>query len=167
MSGNPKNGGNRSTLSLRVNGSPTEGLVEPRTSLLTFLREQCGLTGAKRGCEEGECGACSVLLDGHPVNACLIFAVEAEGRNVTTIEGLGSAAHLSPIQQAFMETGASQCGFCIPGILLAAHALLEAEAHPGEQRIRRAISGNICRCTGYHRIVKGIQLAAELKRGHP
>ena len=157
----------RSPLRLTVNGRPEEALVEPRTSLLTFLREHCRLTGSKRGCEEGECGACSVLLNGRLVNACLILAVEAEGMQVTTIEGLGSPAHLAPLQQAFVETAASQCGFCIPGMLLAAQSLLERRPHPDEAAIRRAISGNLCRCTGYDRIVRGIRLAAEIKGGHP
>jgi len=154
-------------LQLTLNGKAHQAFVEPRTSLLTFLREQCMLTGTKRGCEEGECGSCSVLLNGRPVNACLILAVEAEGQQVTTIEGLGTPAHLAPLQQAFLETAASQCGYCIPGMLLAAHTLLEHEAHPDEAAIRRAISGNLCRCTGYDRIVRGIQLAAEMKSGHP
>ncbi|MEE8433208.1 MAG: (2Fe-2S)-binding protein [bacterium] len=154
-------------VSMTVNGAPQEALVEPRTSLLTFLREHCGLPGTKRGCEEGECGACVVLLEGQPVTACLIFAVEVEGHNLTTIEGLGKPAHLAPIQQAFLETAASQCGFCIPGMLLSAHALLTAEPQPDEARIRQALSGNLCRCTGYDRIVKAVKLAAELRHGHP
>ncbi|HKI99710.1 MAG TPA: (2Fe-2S)-binding protein [bacterium] len=157
----------KQALALTLNGASHEALVEPRTSLLTFLREQCGLTGTKRGCEEGECGACVVLLDGRPVTACLIFALEAQGRHVTTIEGLGTAQHLAPLQQAFLESGAAQCGFCIPGMLLSAHALLEHGGHPDEAAIRRAISGNLCRCTGYDRIVKAIRLAAEMEHGHP
>ncbi|MCH8886088.1 MAG: (2Fe-2S)-binding protein [SAR324 cluster bacterium] len=153
-------------LSMTVNGALREALVEPRTSLLTFLREHCALPGAKRGCEEGECGACVVLLEGQPVTTCLIFAVEAEGHKLTTIEGLGQPAHLAPIQQAFLETAASQCGFCIPGMLLSAHALLKAESQPDEARIRQALSGNLCRCTGYDRIVKAVKLAADLQYGH-
>ncbi len=167
MKATNKNAPDKIALRMTVNGAPREALVEPRTSLLTFLREKCGLTGTKRGCEEGECGACGVLLDGRMVNACLVFAVEAAGRSIATVEGLGNPQHLHPIQQAFVETGASQCGFCIPGILLATHALLESEPHPDESRIRRAISGNLCRCTGYDRIVRAIRLAAELKHGHP
>jgi aerobic carbon-monoxide dehydrogenase small subunit len=154
-------------LSLSVNGRPCEARVEPRRSLLSFLREDCGLGGTKRGCEEGECGACVVLLDGRPVNACLVFAVEAEGRHVTTVEGLGDAQHLAPLQQAFLESGAAQCGFCIPGMLLCAHVLLQHEAQPDEAAIRQAIAGNLCRCTGYDRIVRAIRLAAELRHGHP
>ena len=151
-------------LTLTVNGAAREELVEPRTSLLTFLREQCGLLGTKRGCEEGECGACSVILAGRLVPSCLVFAVEAEGAAVTTVEGLGTAAHLAPIQQAFLEAGASQCGFCIPGMLIAATALLERNPTPDEGEIREAISGNLCRCTGYDPIVRAIGLAAEVKQ---
>ncbi|MBI3993757.1 MAG: (2Fe-2S)-binding protein [Candidatus Lambdaproteobacteria bacterium] len=156
-------------LRLTVNGQPTEALVSPGTSLLTFLRETCGLTGPKRGCEEGECGCCAVLLDGKLVDSCLIFALEAEGAEVLTVEGLrGDAAgrpdHLAPVQQAFAEAGASQCGFCMPGMLLATASLLERNPAPGDDEIRRAISGNLCRCTGYTPIVKAIRLAAALKR---
>ncbi len=151
------------SLSLKVNGVEQEQRVEARTSLLTFLREQCNLTGTKRGCEEGECGGCTVLLDGELVCSCLIFAVEAQGREVVTVEGLGAPHHLSPLQQAFAEAGASQCGFCIPGMLLAATKLLEGNPSPDEQEIRKAISGNLCRCTGYDRIVAAISEAAALK----
>ncbi len=147
-----------------VNGVEREHRVEARTSLLTYLREQCNLSGVKRGCEEGECGACAVLLDGRLVCSCLIFAPEIAGRDVVTVEGLGAPDMLAPLQQAFAEAGASQCGYCIPGILLAATTLLEADTAPGEDEIRRAISGNLCRCTGYDAIVKAIQLAAARKR---
>jgi len=153
----------KQVLRLTVNGQSREALVEPRRSLLSFLREDLGLLATKRGCEEGECGACTVLLDGKPINACLVFAVEADGKTVGTLEGLGDPAHLAPIQQAFMEGGASQCGFCIPGMLLVANHLLETEPNPDEARIRRAISGNLCRCTGYDRIVRAIQTAAGMK----
>jgi len=148
-----------------VNGKPREDLVEARTSLLTWLREECGLTGAKRGCEEGECGGCMVLLDGQPVTACLVLAVEAQGKSLVTVEGLGVPELLSPLQQAFADAGASQCGFCIPGMLVSATALLEENPAPSETEIRRAISGNLCRCTGYDRIVKAIQQAAKNRRG--
>ncbi len=151
-------------LDLNVNGTHHTDAWESRTSLLTLLREQLGLTGTKRGCEEGECGGCSVLLDGALVDSCLIFAVEAQGRAVTTVEGLGDPDNLSPLQQAFAETGASQCGFCIPGILIAATALLESHADPDDETIREGISGNLCRCTGYTRIVEAIRLAAQLRR---
>ncbi len=151
-------------LRFTLNGTPREIAVEARTSLLTALREHCGLTGSKRGCEEGECGACTVLLDGHTVTACLVFALEVEGAQITTVEGLGTPQHLAPIQQAFAEAGASQCGFCIPGMLIAATALLAEHPDPDEDAIRRGISGNLCRCTGYERIVQAIRLAAELRR---
>ena len=151
-------------LRITVNGAGREELVEARTSLLTYLREQAGLTGSKRGCEEGECGGCSVLLDGRLVTSCLIFAVEAQGRDVVTVEGLGHPQHLSPLQQLFAESGASQCGFCIPGMLLSATPLLESNSDPDEQDIRRAISGNLCRCTGYDKIVAAIGQAAALKK---
>ena len=153
----------KSPLQITVNGEQREDLVESRTSLLTYLREQAGLTGSKRGCEEGECGACSVLLDGQLVASCLIFAVEAQGKDVVTVEGLGHAQHLSPLQEMFAESGASQCGFCIPGMLLSATTLLENNSAPSEQDIRRAISGNLCRCTGYDKIVQAIGKAAKLK----
>jgi len=159
----------RQPLRLTVNGQATEALVSPGTSLLTFLRETCGVTGPKRGCEEGECGCCAVLLDGKLVDSCLIFALEAEGADVLTVEGLrgdvaGKPDYLAPVQQAFAEAGASQCGFCIPGMLLATTSLLERNPAPSDGEIRRAISGNLCRCTGYTPIVKAIRLAAELKR---
>ncbi len=151
-------------LQLELNGETVEGLAEPRTSLLTFIRETAGLTGSKRGCEEGECGACAVLLAGRLVDSCLVLALEANGQKVTTVEGLGDPHHLSPLQAAFAEAGASQCGFCIPGMLIAATALLEHDPDPDEATIRQAISGNLCRCTGYSRIVAAIRAAAELKR---
>lgn len=154
----------KTALQITINGERREDLVESRTSLLTYLREQAGLTGSKRGCEEGECGACTVLLDGRLVTSCLIFAVEARGRDVVTVEGLGHPHHLSPLQEMFAESGASQCGFCIPGMLLSATTLLENNAAPSEQDIRKAISGNLCRCTGYDKIVQAIGKAAELKR---
>ncbi|MCZ6532886.1 MAG: (2Fe-2S)-binding protein [SAR324 cluster bacterium] len=155
----------KSSVKLTVNGLEQEHQAEPRTSLLTFLREQCGLTGSKRGCEEGECGGCSVLLNGELVTSCLIFALEAQGAQLVTVEGLGTPHHLSPLQEAFATDGASQCGFCIPGMLLAATNLLERNPDPNEQDIRKAISGNLCRCTGYDLIVAAIGKAAELKKG--
>lgn len=153
----------KSALQITINGEKREDQVESRTSLLTYLRETAGLTGSKRGCEEGECGACSILLDGKLVASCLVFAVEAQGKDVVTVEGLGHAQHLSPLQEMFAESGASQCGFCIPGMLLAATTLLENHSAPSEQDIRRAISGNLCRCTGYDKIVQAIGKAAELR----
>lgn len=151
-------------ISMTVNGEARESLVEPRRSLLTFLREDLHLTGAKRGCEEGECGGCAVLVDGTLTHACLVLAAEADGAAVTTVEGLGHPGHLSPLQAAFEAAGASQCGFCIPGMLVAATSLLERYPRPTEQQIRQGISGNLCRCTGYDKIVEAIQEAARRKR---
>jgi len=134
--------------------------VEPRQSLLQLLREELHLTGTKEGCSEGECGACTVLLDGRTVDSCLIFALEAQGREVTTIEGLAQGDQLHPVQKTFAEYGAVQCGFCTPGMILAAKALLDSNPHPTEAEIRQGISGNLCRCTGYVKIVEAIQAAA-------
>lgn len=143
-----------------VNGRPVELFVAPNRRLLDVLREDLGLTGTKEGCGEGECGACTVLLDGRPVNSCLVLAPEASGKKIVTIEGLSQNGRLHPIQQAFLEAGAVQCGFCTPGMILAAAALLEETPHPDEQVIKTAISGNLCRCTGYVKIVEAIRLAA-------
>jgi carbon-monoxide dehydrogenase small subunit len=145
---------------LTVNGTPYEVAIEPRQSLLQLLREELHLTGTKEGCSEGECGACTVLLDGKTVDSCLIFALEVQGREVTTIEGLARGDQLHPVQKAFAEYGAVQCGFCTPGMILAAKALLDSHPHPTELEIRQGISGNLCRCTGYVKIVEAIQAAA-------
>src|SRR6059036_2047111 len=147
-------------MTLTVNGTPYEVAVEPRQSLLQLLREELHLTGTKEGCSEGECGACTVLLDGKTVDSCLIFALEAQGREVTTIEGLAQGDQLHPVQKAFAEYGAVQCGFCTPGMILSAKALLDSNPHPTEAEIRQSISGNLCRCTGYVKIVEAIQAAA-------
>jgi carbon-monoxide dehydrogenase small subunit len=147
-------------MTLTVNGTPYEVAIEPRQSLLQLLREELHLTGTKEGCSEGECGACTVLLDGTTVDSCLIFALEAQGREVTTIEGLAQGDQLHPVQKAFAEYGAVQCGFCTPGMILAAKALLDSNPHPTELEIRQGISGNLCRCTGYVKIVEAIQAAA-------
>jgi carbon-monoxide dehydrogenase small subunit len=147
-------------MTLTVNGTPYEVAVEPRQSLLQMLREELHLTGTKEGCSEGECGACTVLLDGITVDSCLIFALEAQGREVVTIEGLAHGDQLHPIQKTFAEYGAVQCGFCTPGMILAAKALLDSNPHPTEAEIRQGISGNLCRCTGYVKIVEAIQAAA-------
>ncbi len=129
-------------------------------TLLEVLREDLGLTGTKKSCDEGDCGACTVLLGGKPVNACLILAIHAQDQAITTIEGLGHGAQPHPLQQAFIEQGAVQCGYCTPGMILSAKALLDVNASPAEGEIRTALSGNLCRCTGYVRIVKAVQAAA-------
>ena len=142
-----------------VNGEWKTASVEPQTTLLELLRETWGLTGAKRGCDEGDCGACTVLLDGQPVNACLVLAVRVNGRKVTTIEGLGDEEHPHPLQTAFVQHGALQCGFCGPGMLLSAKALLDVNPSPTEAEIRQALSGNLCRCTGYSKIIEAVRSA--------
>ncbi len=147
-------------ITLTVNGTPYEVAVEPRQSLLQLLREELHLTGTKEGCSEGECGACTVLLDGKIVDSCLVFALEAQGHDVVTIEGLAQGDQLHPVQRAFAEHGAVQCGFCTPGMILAAKALLDSNPQPTEADIRQGISGNLCRCTGYVKIVEAIQAAA-------
>ena len=146
---------------LTVNEQQYEVAIEPRQSLLQVLREELHLTGTKEGCSEGECGACTVLLDGKPVDSCLIFGLEAHERQIMTIEGLASDDTMHPIQQAFVEHGGAQCGFCTPGMILATKALLEANPNPTEDDIRWGIAGNLCRCTGYVKIVEAIQAAAQ------
>ena len=148
-------------ISLTVNGSERFAEAEPRVTLLDFLRYHLGVTGAHMGCEHGVCGACSVLLGGEPVRACLMFAVQAAGKSVTTVEGLaGSDGEPSPLQEAFRDAHGLQCGYCTPGMLIAAEALLAENPDPDETEIREAIGGNICRCTGYVQIIEAIQLAA-------
>lgn len=148
-------------ISLTVNGRAVDALVEPNQTLLRFLREQVNLTDVKNGCEKGDCGACTVLLDGKPVNSCLVLACQADGCQVLTVAGLGSAANPHPIQTAFADAGGVQCGFCTPGMILATKALLDENPHPDEAQIREALSGNLCRCTGYQHIVDAVKLAAE------
>ena len=143
-----------------INDEETEFLCEPRQSLLEVLRETLGLTGTKEGCNDGNCGACSVIMDGRLVNACLVLAAEAEGSQITTIEGIARGDELHPLQQAFLEQAALQCGICTPGFIVSAKALLEQEPSPSEQRIRFWLSGNLCRCTGYDKIVRAVQDAA-------
>jgi aerobic carbon-monoxide dehydrogenase small subunit len=147
-------------IQMTVNGELVEAAVEPNRTLLQFLREDLGLTGTKHGCGLGDCGACTVILDGKPVNSCLVLAVQARGRDVLTIEGLAANGNLHPIQQAFVEKGAIQCGFCSPGMILSAKALLDENPNPTEREIRTALSGNLCRCTGYQLIVEAIREAA-------
>lgn len=148
-------------ITMTVNGAPVEAAVEPNRTLVQFLREDLGLTGTKHGCGLGDCGACTVILDGKPVNSCLVLAVQANGREVLTIEGLADNGKLHPIQQAFVKTGAVQCGFCTPGMILSAKALLDENPRPTEREIRTAISGNLCRCTGYQKIVEAIAEASK------
>jgi carbon-monoxide dehydrogenase small subunit len=151
-------------LALTVNGSHHEVAIDAHRTLLDLLREDLGLTGTKQGCGEGDCGACVVLLDGTPVNSCLVLAAEAEGRQVTTIEAVASGTSLHPVQQAFLEAGAVQCGYCTPGMVLVATSLLERNPSPTATEVRVAISGNLCRCTGYQKIVEAILVAAERLR---
>jgi aerobic carbon-monoxide dehydrogenase small subunit len=149
-------------ISLTVNGRKLASRVAARTTLVDFLRDQLRLTGTHVGCEHGVCGACSVLLDGRPVRSCLLFAVQADGSEIVTVEGLATDAEgLSILQDSFWELHALQCGYCTPGMLIAAHALLAANANPTEHEIREAIGGNLCRCTGYQQIVDAVALAAE------
>jgi aerobic-type carbon monoxide dehydrogenase small subunit (CoxS/CutS family) len=143
-------------VTLTVNGLPYPLELEPSTTLLYAVRDGIGLTGAKEGCDDSECGACMMLLDGKPVNSCSYLAAQADGREVTTIEGLAEGAGLSPLQQAFLEHGGVQCGFCTPGMLISAAALLDEKPHPSEDEVRVALSGNLCRCTGYDGIVKAV-----------
>ena len=156
----------KARIALSVNGEPREVLVPVHKTLLEVLREDLGLTGTKHGCELGECGTCTVLVDGEPVLSCLALPVELEGRRITTVEGLAEGGRLHPLQQAFAELGAAQCGYCTPGVLLTAQALLAAEALPPRDRIREALAGNLCRCTGYTKILDAVELAAlRLSRG--
>ena len=141
---------------LNVNGVAYPLELEPGTTLLYAVREGVGLTGAKEGCDDSECGACMMLLDGKPVNSCSYLALQADGREVTTVEGLAGDEELSPLQRAFLEHGGVQCGFCTPGMLISASALLEANPRPTEDEVRIALSGNLCRCTGYDGIVKAV-----------
>jgi len=148
-------------IKLKVNGTPYEVFVEPWKTLLDVLREEIGLTGVKSGCEEGECGACTVLVDGKAVNSCLLLAPQAQGKEIVTIEGLEGEEGLHPLQQAFVEHFAVQCGFCTPGMILSAKALLDKTPHPTEEEVRVALSGNLCRCTGYVKIVEAVLAAGK------
>ena len=143
-----------------VNGTLVERMVEDDTTLLTFLREEFGLTGTKEGCGEGDCGACTVLVDDTSVNSCLFLALLAEGRSITTIEGIEQDGELSDIQQAFIDHGAIQCGFCSPGMIVSVSHLLNQNPEPSEEEIRRGMSGNLCRCTGYQQMVEAVQEVA-------
>jgi len=151
-------------LPLTLNGEAVEAFFAPYKTLLEVLREDLQLTGTKHGCELGECGACAVLIDGEPQLSCLVLAVECAGRAVDTVEGLARGAELHPLQAAFADLGAAQCGYCTPGILMTAKALLETEKNPSRERIKEAISGNLCRCTGYQQIFEAIEEAAKRLR---
>lgn len=149
------------SVAFRVNGTPCIVDAPAAMRLLDVLRERLGLAGTKEGCGEGECGACTVLLDGVPVNSCLVAVGQCDGRDVTTVEGLGDARHLTPLQEAMVTEGGAQCGICTPGMLLSAEALLRERPTPTETEIREAIAGNVCRCTGYQRIVNAVNEAAK------
>ena len=147
-------------LTLKINGEERDVLAPPHKTLLEVLREELNLTGTKHGCELGECGACTVLLDGEPVLSCLVLPVECQGREIKTVEGLARGGQLHPLQQAFAELGAAQCGYCTPGILLTAEALLEDNPTPTRDEVKVALAGNLCRCTGYTKILDAVELAA-------
>jgi len=155
----------RVRIALTVNDETREALAPVHKTLLEVLREDLGLTGTKHGCELGECGTCTVLVDGEPVLSCLVLPVEVEGRRITTVEGMAQRGRLHPLQQAFAELGAAQCGYCTPGILLTATALLAERPSPTRQEVKEALAGNLCRCTGYTKILDAVELAA-LRMGH-
>jgi carbon-monoxide dehydrogenase small subunit len=155
----------KSHVAFVVNGEPVEAAFAPHKTLLEVLREDLNLTGTKHGCELGECGTCAVLVDGKPVLSCLVLGLECEGRNVETVEGIAGPEGLHPLQKAFADLGAAQCGYCTPGFLLTARALLEANPKPTRTQIREALAGNLCRCTGYIKIFEAVELAAAWMRG--
>lgn len=155
------------SITMVVNGIIHKKEVLPTLTLLEFLREELHLTGTKEGCGKGECGTCTVIMDGKTVNSCLVLAVQANESVITTIEGLGDTHHLHPIQEAFVQEGGVQCGFCTPGMIVSVAHLLEKSPQPTDEEIREAISGNICRCTGYSKIVKAVRKAAKLKQSNP
>lgn len=154
-----------STVTLTLNHERRSFEAEPQETLLHLLREKARLTGVKCGCELGECGACTVIYNGRAVNSCCVLAEQADGSDVVTIEGIGTADEPHPLQQAFMDAGAIQCGFCTPGMILSAKALLDRVPHPDEETIREALSGNLCRCTGYSKIIEAVQLAVKYMDG--
>jgi carbon-monoxide dehydrogenase small subunit len=151
-------------ISITVNGITHKKEISPTLTLIEFLRDELHLTGTKEGCGKGECGTCTVIMDGKTVNSCLVLAAQADGSEITTIEGLGDIHHLHPVQEAFVHEGGVQCGFCTPGMIVSVAHLLERCPDPTEEEIREAISGNICRCTGYSKIVKAVQTAATLRK---
>ncbi|GAB6153368.1 glyceraldehyde dehydrogenase subunit gamma [Desulfosporosinus burensis] len=148
-------------ITLNVNGDDYTRVVKANTMLVNVLRDELDLTGTKKGCELGNCGSCTVLLDGKPVNSCLILAIEADGRTITTIEGISESSELDKVQESFINNGAIQCGYCTPGMVLSAKALLTRNPHPNEHEVREAIAGNLCRCTGFVNIVKAVLKASE------
>jgi aerobic-type carbon monoxide dehydrogenase small subunit (CoxS/CutS family) len=148
-------------LEFTCNGAPVRLEAEPTMRALDLLRDRLSLTGTKEGCGRGECGACTILVDGRPLNACLLYAAKLQGRSVLTVEGLARSAGLHPLQEAFLEAGAVQCGYCTPGMLLSAKALLDRHPHPSLSQIEEALSGNLCRCTGYTKIVQAVERAAD------
>jgi carbon-monoxide dehydrogenase small subunit len=153
------------TLPLRVNGEQRVVAFPTHHTLLEVLREECGLTGTKHGCELGECGTCTVLVDGRPVLSCLVLAAEMAGRAIETVEGLARGNELHPLQRTFADLGAAQCGYCTPGILMAAKALLDSNPRANEREIKEALAGNLCRCTGYHKIIQAVEWAGAILRG--
>jgi len=155
----------KAQLTLTVNGETRDVIVPAHKTLLEVLREDLGLTGTKHGCELGECGTCTVLVDGEPVLSCLALPVELQGRQIKTVEGMADGGHLHPLQQAFAELGAAQCGYCTPGILLTAEALLKDNPTPSRNEVRVALAGNLCRCTGYTKILDAVELAALRMKG--
>ncbi len=154
------------TLELTVNGEPVQASVPARRKLSDFLRDDLHLTGTKRGCETGTCGACSVLVDGELVKSCLSLAVQADGKRITTVEGLAQGEQLHPLQESFMQCGGLQCGYCTPGMLMASCALLAEHPSPTEEQVREGLAGNLCRCTGYTQIVESVLAAAEKMNGN-
>ncbi len=154
----------RISIHIEVNEIPHTLEVEPSVVLLDVLRDRLGLKGTKRGCDQGQCGSCTVLLDGRAVSSCILLAVQADGKKITTIEGVASGGRLHPVQEAFVSEGAVQCGFCTPGMVLSAKALLDRNPNPSEEEIRIALSGNLCRCSGYVKIIEAVKKAAEVVR---
>jgi len=152
------------SIEVEVNGIRYKRTIRPSVSLLDFLREELSLKGTKKGCDSGQCGVCTILMDGKTIDACLVLAIQADGKEILTIEGLSPGGRLHPLQEAFVEEGAVQCGFCTPGMILSAKALLDEKKDPSEEEIREALSGNLCRCTGYVKIIKAVQKAAAMMR---
>lgn len=151
----------KTLIQLKINGMEHEIAVEPYWTLLDVLREKLGLTGTKKGCGTGNCGACTILLQGRPVSSCLLLAIDARGKDINTIEGLAKDGNLHPLQEAFIKYGAFQCGYCTPGVIMAAKALLDTNPSPSEQQVKEGLVGNLCRCTGYNRIVQAVMAASK------